>query len=142
MNGRHRALLLVLALCVTPPLAAQAIDPLPFKDRNEEIRFQQLAAQLRCLVCQNETLADSNAGLAHDLRQQVFAQIQAGRSDEQIKHYMVDRYSDFVLYDPPLKPGTWLLWFGPWLLLLAGLATVAITVRKRRHTAAADQEQW
>jgi cytochrome c-type biogenesis protein CcmH len=142
MNGRHRALLLVLALCVTPPLAAQAIDPLPFKDRNEEIRFQQLAAQLRCLVCQNETLADSNAGLAHDLRQQVFSQIQAGRSDEQIKRYMVDRYSDFVLYDPPLKPGTWLLWFGPWLLLLAGLATVAITVRKRRHAAAADQEEW
>lgn len=115
------------------PAFAQAVDPLPFKDRAQEQRFQQLTAQLRCLVCQNENLADSDATLARDLRHQVFAQLQAGRSDAQIKQYMVDRYSAFVLYDPPLAPGTWLLWFGPALLLLGGAAMVLATLRHRRR---------
>jgi cytochrome c-type biogenesis protein CcmH len=123
--------LLGLLLALATPLAAQAIDPLPFKDHAEEVRFQQLTAQLRCLVCQNENLADSNADLARDLRHQVFAQMQQGQSDAQIKQYMVDRYSDFVLYDPPVQPRTWLLWFGPFLMLVAGAVVVWVTVRKR-----------
>jgi cytochrome c-type biogenesis protein CcmH len=133
--GLHRLLLSLLLLggllSLAAPLAAQAIDPLPFKDHAQEVRFQQLTAQLRCMVCQNENLADSNADLARDLRHQVFAQMQHGKSDDQIKQYMVDRYSDFVLYDPPVKPGTWLLWFGPLLILVAGAAVVGATVRKR-----------
>ena len=124
---------LLLALLVALPglAAAQAIDPLPFKDHAQEVRFQNLTRQLRCLVCQNENLADSNADLARDLRHEVFGLMQQGKSDEQIKQYLVDRYSDFVLYDPPVKPSTWLLWFGPGLLLLAGAAVVVVTIRRR-----------
>ncbi|MXV07354.1 MULTISPECIES: cytochrome c-type biogenesis protein [unclassified Xanthomonas] len=140
-----RLLVLLWLLGGAVPALAQAVDPLPFKDRAQEQRFQQLTAQLRCLVCQNEKLADSDATLARDLRHQVFAQLQAGRSDAQIKQYMVDRYSAFVLYDPPLAPGTWLLWFGPALLLLGGAAMVLATLRQRRRaigaaTADADAE--
>ncbi|MBB4595023.1 cytochrome c-type biogenesis protein [Xanthomonas cannabis] len=124
-------LVLLLGLLLAPGLQAQAVDPLPFKNAAEQARYQRLTAQLRCLVCQNENLADSNASLARDLRHQVFAQLQAGSSDAQIKQYMVDRYSDFVLYDPPVKRGTWLLWFGPALMLVAGAVVVAHTVRQR-----------
>ncbi|WP_045738571.1 cytochrome c-type biogenesis protein [Xanthomonas sp. MUS 060] len=126
-------LLALLWLACSLPSFAQAVDPLPFKDHAQEQRFQQLTTQLRCLVCQNENLADSDAPLARDLRHQVFAQLQAGRSDAQIKQYMVARYSDFVLYDPPLAPATWLLWFGPALLLVAGAGMVVATLRQRRH---------
>ena len=123
---------LLLALLVFAGLAAaQAIDPLPFKDHAQEVRFQNLTRQLRCLVCQNEDLADSNADLARDLRREVFGLMQQGKSDEEIKQYLVDRYSDFVLYDPPVKPSTWLLWFGPGVLLLVGAGVVAVTIRRR-----------
>ena len=136
-----RILILLLTL-VTALLAmpASAIDPLPFKDRAEEQRFQLLTRELRCLVCQNENLADSHAPLAKDLRQQVFEQMQTGKSDAQIKDWLTDRYSDFVLYDPPLRGGTVLLWFGPLLVLLAGAIAVALIVR-RRSRAAADGAQ-
>ncbi|NII53700.1 cytochrome c-type biogenesis protein [Luteibacter sp. SG786] len=121
-----------LILCLLPVLAfAQAIQPLPFRDRAEEVRFQRLSAELRCPMCQNETLADSNAPIAHDLRRQVFEMIQAGKSDDEIKTYLVDRYSQFVLYKPPVEPSTWLLWFGPAVLLAAGAVVVAIQVRRR-----------
>lgn len=118
--------------------AAQAIDPLPFKDHAEEVRFQNLTKQLRCLVCQNENLADSNADLARDLRHEVFQLMQHGQSDAQIKQYLVDRYSDFVLYDPPVQPSTWLLWFGPLLILIAGTCVVVVTIRKRSRTSTPD----
>jgi len=110
---------------------AQAIDPLPFKDHAEEVRFQKLTSQLRCLVCQNENLADSNADLARDLRHEVFGLMQSGKSDAEIKQYLVDRYSDFVLYDPPVQGNTLLLWFGPLLILLAGAVVVVVTIRRR-----------
>lgn len=126
---RRIACIALLLVCGT--LAAQAIDPLPFKDHAEEVRFQKLTGELRCLVCQNENLADSNADLARDLRHEVFEQMQAGKSDAQIKQYLVDRYSDFVLYDPPVKASTLLLWFGPLVILLAGAGVVVFTVRKR-----------
>ncbi|WNL48235.1 cytochrome c-type biogenesis protein [Dyella sp. BiH032] len=122
-------------------LSAQAIDPMPFKDRAEEARFQQLTRQLRCLVCQNENLADSNADLARDLRHQVFELMRQGKSDAEIKQYLVDRYSDFVLYDPPVQGSTLLLWFGPLAILLAGAAVVVVTICKRgRGTASTPGE--
>jgi len=140
MRGLLKALLLCLAIVCAGTVAAQAIDPLPFKNHAEELRFQHLTKQLRCLVCQNENLADSNAELARDLRHEVFGLMQQGKSDDQIKQYLVDRYSDFVLYDPPVKPGTWLLWFGPGLLLLAGASAVVVTVRRRRVDSAGGND--
>lgn len=125
-------MLLPLALLLFTSLAfAQAIDPLPFKDHAQEVRFQNLTRELRCLVCQNENLADSNADLARDLRHEVFNLMQQGKSDEEIKQYLVDRYSDFVLYDPPVRGSTLLLWFGPLAILLAGACVVLVTVRRR-----------
>ncbi|HEY6985394.1 MAG TPA: cytochrome c-type biogenesis protein [Rhodanobacteraceae bacterium] len=120
---------------------AYAIDPLPFKDHAEELRFQALTKQLRCLVCQNESLADSNAPLAADLRRDVFEQMRAGKSDDEIKTWLTARYSEFVLYDPPLHAGTWLLWFGPALVLLAGAATVLVAVRRRGTLASTSKAQ-
>ncbi|MBX3692527.1 cytochrome c-type biogenesis protein [Dokdonella sp.] len=139
--------LAVLALTMLAPFTAAAIDALPFKDRAEEQRFQQLTRQLRCLVCQNENLADSSADLAKDLRQEVFEQMRQGKDDEQIKRYLTDRYSDFVLYDPPLRIGTAVLWFGPLVVLLIGAAIVAGIVRRRARstTPAADaptEDEW
>ena len=119
---------------------AFAIDPLPFKDSAEEQRFQELARELRCLVCQHESLADSHAPLAQDLRQQVFEQMQAGKSDAQIKEWLTDRYSDFVLYDPPLRAGTLFLWFGPFALLLIGAVVVVLIVRRRSRGLARGPE--
>ncbi|MEO8460866.1 MAG: cytochrome c-type biogenesis protein [Dokdonella sp.] len=125
---------LMLALLIAIPVVASAVDALPFKDRAEEMRFQNLTRQLRCLQCQNESLADSQADLAKDLRHDIFEQMQAGKSDDQIKDWLTERYSDFVLYDPPLRGGTLLLWFGPLLVLLLG-AWVLVTIVRRRSRA-------
>lgn len=131
MSGWLRISLLTMLLAVASLAAAQAIDPLPFRDHAEELRFQHLTSELRCLVCQDEDLADSNAQFARDLRHKVFELMQEGKSDAQIKQYLVNRYSDFVLYDPPVNPRTWLLWFGPLLILIAGAGAVIHTIRKR-----------
>ena len=128
---RRRLLLLAALLMFVSVVHAQAIEPMPFANHAQEVRFQQLTAQLRCPMCQNETLADSNAPIARDLRNQIFQLMQHGQSDEQIKQYLVARYSDYVLYDPPLKPGTMLLWFGPLLVLLGGAGVVLMAIRKR-----------
>nr|WP_213947741.1 cytochrome c-type biogenesis protein [Luteibacter sp. dw_328] len=131
--------MLILGLFLLPVLcAAQAIQPLPFRDHAEEVRFQHLSAELRCPMCQNETLADSNAPIAHDLRRQVFEMMEAGKSDDEIKAYLVDRYSRFVLYKPPVEPSTWLLWFGPLALLAIGGIVVAVQVRRRARQAPVD----
>jgi cytochrome c-type biogenesis protein CcmH len=131
---------LMIAACV-----AHAIDPLPFKDRAEEVRFQNLTRELRCLVCQNQNLADSEAQLAAELRKQVFDMMQSGKSDAEIKQYLVERYNDFVLYDPPVKAGTLLLWFLPGVLVLIGAGVVFNILRKksRQPVAATDpEEDW
>jgi cytochrome c-type biogenesis protein CcmH len=129
--------LLVVLLTFAGVTHAQAIEPMPFADHPQELRFQHLTQQLRCPMCQNETLADSNAPIARDLRNQIFQLMQQGKSDEEIKQYLVARYSDYVLYDPPLKPGTWLLWFGPLLILCGGAGVVLVTIRKRGHDGSA-----
>jgi len=100
---------------------------------NEEQRIRQLEEKLRCLVCQNQTLADSNAELAGDLRKQVREQVAAGRSDQEIIDYLVQRYGDFVLYEPPFKAITALLWVGPFLLLAAAGGFLIVAVRRRRN---------
>jgi cytochrome c-type biogenesis protein CcmH len=130
------SLLLAAMLALAGAVHAQAIEPLPFASHAQEVRFQHLTRELRCLVCQNENLADSNAELARDLRLEVFKLMQQGKSDEQIKQYLVARYSTFVLYDPPLQRNTLLLWFGPALILLAGAVVVLVAVRKRRRDGA------
>ncbi|MGH8765405.1 MAG: cytochrome c-type biogenesis protein [Burkholderiales bacterium] len=101
----------------------------------EEQRMRKLEEKLRCLVCQNQTLADSNAELAEDLRRQIREQMQKGRSDEQIIEYLVQRYGDFVLYDPPFKATTALLWTGPFALLLGAAGALAFILRRRRNAA-------
>lgn len=138
MNRTLLRVLLAVFFALSGAVSAQAIDPLPFKDHAQEVRFQDLTRQLRCLVCQNENLADSNADLARDLRHEVFGLMQQGKSDDEIKQYLVDRYSDFVLYDPPVKPATWLLWFGPGLFLLMGAAVVLVTIRRRGRATRID----
>lgn len=138
--------LAVLALCALLGCGvAHAIDPLQFKDRAQEVRFQNLTKQLRCLVCQNQDLADSDADLAKDLRRQVFDMMQQGKSDDEIKQYLVARYNDFVLYDPPLKSGTALLWFAPGALVIVGIGVLINVLRKRARQAVADidpGEDW
>jgi len=101
---------------------------------NSEERIRKLEEKLRCLVCQNQSLADSNAELAGDLRRQVRVLVAQGRSDEQIVDYLVQRYGDFVLYEPPFKATTALLWIGPFVLLI-GAATVLLVVLRRRRDA-------
>jgi cytochrome c-type biogenesis protein CcmH len=122
----------VLCLAALPALHASTAD----LSEAQADRYQKLVTELRCLVCQNQSIADSNAPLASDLRMQVREQILAGRSDDQIRSYVTERYSDFVLYRPPLRPSTWLLWFGPFLLLACGLAVAAVYARRRRQRAA------
>ena len=100
-------------------------------DPNSEQRIRQLSEKLRCLVCQNQSLAESNAELAQDLRRQLREQVAAGRSDGEIMDYLVQRYGDFVLYEPPFKASTALLWIGPFALLAAALAALVAILRRR-----------
>jgi cytochrome c-type biogenesis protein CcmH len=133
-----KRLWLALLLVVAGVAAAQA--PFEFADPGEEARFRALAAELRCVMCQNQSLADSDAPIAHDLRGQVLALMREGRSDAQIKQYLVDRYGEFVLYQPAVKPTTWLLWFGPALILLGGAGVVVAVVRRRSAAVPADPD--
>jgi len=101
-----------------------------------EARVMQIAAELRCLVCQNQTLADSNAGLALDLREQMRTMLREGADAEQVRRFMTDRYGDFVLYRPPLKATTLALWFGPLALLIGGIGVLWAVLRRRNRLGA------
>lgn len=139
-----RALLVGMALLLASH-AALTIEPLPYRDAAEEARFRALTAELRCVLCQNQSLADSDAGIARDLRREIFELMREGRSDEEIKRFLTDRYGEFVLYDPPVAPRTWLLWFGPALVLLAGAVTVFVVVRRKSAGTGAKpapEEDW
>ena len=141
------ARVLAPALLVLALLPAAAMEPLPFADAAEEARFRALVAELRCVLCQNQSLADSNAGIAVDLRREVFQLMRDGRSDAEIKTFLTERYGEFVLYRPEVSPRTWLLWFGPALLLLGGIATLVVVVRRRaagldRSLPPASGEDW
>jgi len=138
-----RTLLLSLALLLGQ--TAAALEPVDYRSPAEEQRFKALTAELRCVMCQNQSIADSNAPIAHDLRREVLALMREGRSDDEIKQYLVERYTDFVLYEPPMRGGNWLLWIGPFLILLAGGVAVIRIIRRKRPAAAApaaDNEEW
>lgn len=121
---------IVLAACVG---LAQAGDAQTVaQDPVLEARVQALAEVLRCLVCQNQNLADSHAELAIDLKNQVREMLRQGKSEKEVVDYLVQRYGDFVLYRPPLKSSTWLLWGGPFLLVGVGLAILFVNLRRRR----------
>lgn len=134
-------MLLSIALSAILSHAAFAdSEPLVFESAEQEARFNELTAELRCLVCQNQTLADSDAELAADLRQEIFGMMQAGRSDAEIKTFLVDRYGDFVLYRPPVQTNTLALWLMPFLLLFIGGLVVVFAVRKRRARGAGEDQ--
>ena len=126
--------LLATALLMPMVALAQAVSdptPLHYRDAAEEARFHALAAELRCVQCQNQSLADSNAQIAHDLRREVLTLMQQGRDDAQIKQFLVDRYGEFVLYRPPMDARNSLLWFGPAIFLLGGAGVMVWVVRRR-----------
>jgi cytochrome c-type biogenesis protein CcmH len=127
---------LVLAVALALPLSGGAKDAVPTaQDPVAAARAVDLAAQLRCLVCQNQSIAESNAELAVDLRRQIDQQIAAGKSDREILAFMTERYGDFVLYRPPFKAATALLWLGPALLLVLGFFVLRRVLRDRARAA-------
>ena len=130
-------LLAAVMLALAGVLARAAEAPPAAADPAVEQRLMDLAEELRCLVCQNQSLADSNADLAVDLRNQVREQIQAGKSDAEIRAWLTQRYGDFVLYRPPVKSTTLLLWVGPFVLLIGGVAGLFVALRRRRARIAA-----
>jgi len=140
LAGRRMAWLICVAAAassfIAPCAAAREAPPLA-ADPALEARVMHIAEELRCLVCQNESLAASQADLAVDLRKQIRQKLQQGQSRAQIIDFLVQRYGDFVLYRPPLKPRNWLLWAGPFVLLALALGVLVVNIRKRRRHAAA-----
>lgn len=137
MNAKLRILGLILLLFANWSLAEEA--PLLAKDPELEERVKAISLELRCLVCQNQTIADSNAGLAVDLKNQVRDMLRQGMDERQIKEFMVERYGDFVLYDPPIKGTTMVLWAGPLLMLFIAFWFAVKVVRRRSKSVDTDQ---
>ena len=125
--------ILLGALLLYVTVAPAQDEPFIFEDVKKQERFDSLMEEIRCLVCQNQSLADSGAGLADDLRQEAYRMILQGESNEAIKAFMVERYGDFVLYTPPLQPSTLLLWFGPFLLMLVATIVIIVILKQRNQ---------
>jgi len=126
-------LALILALGIIGSLHAK-IEVREFTDAAQERRYHKMVDELRCLVCQNQNLADSNSQLAQDLRDRVYTMIKTQKTDQQVIDYMVERYGKFVLYNPPLDPITSILWIGPFLLLLVGVVFLLLNIKKQSKT--------
>lgn len=126
---------LLLALLITCSLARAGIQEREFSDALQQERYLKFTAELRCPKCQNQNLADSNAPIAADLREQLYRLLREGRSDEEIVDFMVQRYGEYVLYKPRIEPRTWLLWGGPVLMLLLGLGVALVMMRHGRDRA-------
>ena len=123
----------VLLACLLLAVATQArVEVLSFETPADEARYNKLIDELRCLVCQNQNLADSNAELAVDLRRKTYEMVRQGKSEQEIADYMVERYGEFVLYRPPLTKNTLLLWAGPFIILLVGVSLLIRTILRRR----------
>jgi cytochrome c-type biogenesis protein CcmH len=124
----------LIVLCALSFGASFAKDAVPLADDPVlEQRLISISEEMRCLVCQNESLAGSRSDLANDLRREIRTLIKEGKSDDQIRNFMVERYGDFVLYRPPVKPTTWLLWIGPFIILLIGIAGLLTYLRRRNN---------
>jgi cytochrome c-type biogenesis protein CcmH len=122
---------LAFALCALLSVAQAKEAPPAAADPALEARMQKIAVELRCLVCQNQTIADSPAGLSDDLRREIREQLQRGATDEQVVQYMTDRYGDFIRYRPPVKGSTMALWVGPLVLLVGGIGVLVFALRRR-----------
>ena len=134
-----RAAVAVTALLIASAVVAREAAP-EAADPALEARMVRITSELRCLVCQNQTIADSNASLAVDLRREARSLLKQGKSDREVIDYMTDRYGDFVLYRPPLRSTTFLLWFGPGLMLVGGAAVLVVVLRRRSRLADAAFE--
>ena len=134
----RRALLLSLLGLLLAASAQAKVEVLAFESAAHEERYNNLIAELRCLVCQNQNLADSNAELAVDLRRKTYEMVSENKSEKEIADFMVQRYGDFVLYRPPLNRNTLLLWVGPFIILLVGVGLLIRTIRRRRAEQGVD----
>jgi cytochrome c-type biogenesis protein CcmH len=133
--------LILLLLFAWMGTALAGVEVHQFEDPEQEQQYNRLIAELRCLVCQNQNLADSNAELAQDLRQEVYEMIQNGASDQEIINFMVVRYGDFVLYRPPFKSTTAFLWIGPFIILIVSFVILLMVIRKRRQVDAVQLDE-
>lgn len=136
LAGLRRSLAALALLAAAHAVCAREATPLA-ADPALEARVMAIAHELRCLVCQNETIASSQAGLAVDLREQIRERLRQGKQPEQIRAFMVERYGSFVLYKPPFEPNTWVLWVGPFVLLAGGLGVLGLLLQRRSAAAAA-----
>lgn len=134
-----KSLVIIFLLLLSPQ--ANALDAYQFSNPEQQADYNLLVSELRCLVCQNQTIGDSNAELAADLRRQVYEMLQQGKSKADIQQFMTERYGDFVLYNPPFKATTGLLWLGPVAFLVIGLLAVFLFVRHKKTIASANVEQ-
>lgn len=128
-----KILMIVLTLFVSVNILEAAVEIKQFESPQQEQRYKNIIEELRCLVCQNQNLADSDAGLAKDLRKQVYKMLKAGKSDKEIMDFMVTRYGDFVLYRPPFKATTFFLWVGPFIILALGLFVLIRFIVQRKN---------
>ena len=138
MNKLLSYLIFSVVLLFSISVSSAPIETFKFDSPDKEKSFHKLSDELRCLVCQNQNIAESNAGLAKDLRLEIYTMLSEGKSEEEIVDFMVQRYGDYVLYRPPFKPMTWLLWFGPAMIFVAGLVFVVRLVRSQASDKAPD----
>ncbi len=149
MMHAHRISRWLLGICLLLLATTSfAIDPMPFRDAREEARFRALTAELRCVMCQNQSLADSNAPIAQDLRKEVLELMQQGKTDDEIKAFLVERYTDFVLYRPEMHGSTLWIWIAPPAVFLAGIGVLVLVLRRRAGSdgrqvpTAVDEDSW
>jgi cytochrome c-type biogenesis protein CcmH len=133
--------ILILLLGVVVATAQARVEVHTFDSPEQEARYNQLIDELRCLVCQNQNLADSNAELAVDMRRKTYEMVREGRSKKEVADFMVERYGEFVLYRPPFNSNTLLLWIGPFVILIAGVAIMLRTIANRRRETGAVVDQ-
>lgn len=128
-----KVFMIIFTLIISLNISHAAVEVKKFESQEHEQRYKNLLEELRCLVCQNQNLAGSDAGLAQDLRKQVYKMISAGNTDKEILDFMVMRYGDFVLYRPPFKATTYLLWIGPFVIFLIGIFVLIRFIRQRKN---------
>lgn len=134
-----KALILSIFLLLSPAL--YAVDSYTFKNEQQQQDYKDLVSELRCLVCQNQTIGDSNADLAADLRRQVYEMLQQGKNKEDVLQFMTQRYGDFVLYKPPFKATTGLLWLAPIAFVILGLIALIVIIKRKKVTQDTNSEQ-